>query len=381
MPDTGSGTGTAIIPALCPAEPPWTTDDLPACQAVSLARYVEIIGVDECGFWGVNYDGQPSVCKTIWIKKERDMIQRYLVEAQQEIESVTNYPLVPCWIEDERALYRFPLLAAKTKIHSGGVVAMSYIDDDAVVDYATDPAIVGPIATTITDPDEVRVYFAASLTTEMREIAPSRIVLTGGLLTIYIPRCRLVHPDYWENPRTGWDYADDTYFCDVVDVMRVYNDPSEHATMIWPHQCDGCSGCTCPTCSEYTQTACIYVHDGEIGQLGVLPAEYSGGSWSRVTSCRCANPSYVLLNYRAGGPLTYELEDAVVRLAHSKMPQSPCACEWTSHIWENDRNVPEAYTAQRANNPFGLSDGAWRAYVVAVNRKIRRGSMVSTGYL
>jgi len=239
---------------------------------------VEILGIDECGFWGVYYDGQPESCRTLWIKYERDMIQRQLLEAQEEIQNVCHYPLTACWIQDERRPYEFPLLSRWTKVIQGGVPAMAYIDDDAVVDHTTDPAIVGPIATTITDVDEVRVYFAASLTTEMVEITPSRVVLTGGLLTIYIPRCRLVHPDNWNNTRQGLDYTDLTNFCDVVDVMRVYNDASTHATLVWPHVCQssGVTGCTCPSCSEYTQDACILVQQGSIGKLGVCMEQGDG---------------------------------------------------------------------------------------------------------
>lgn len=379
MPDSGSGTGTAIVPAVCPATPPWTTADLPDCQAVSLARYIEILGIDECGFWGVYYDGQPANCRTIWIKHERDMIQRQLLEAQEEIQEVTRYPLTACWIQGDRQPYKFPLISRWAKVIQGGVPAMAYIDDDAVVDHSTDPAIVGPIATSITDADEVRVYFPASLTNEMVEITPSRVVLTGGLLTLYIPRCRMVHPDEWNNTRQGLDYTDLTNFCSVVDVMRVYNDPSTHATMIWPHVCQssGVNGCTCPSCSQYTQDACILVHEGRIGKLGILPGAYSGGAWTRVSSDCCGTPDYVELNYQAGMvPITKQAEDSVIRLAHSKMPNEPCACEMVRYYWERDRNVPEVFTRERLNCPFGMADGAWIAWRFASTLRTVRGGVL-----
>lgn len=380
MPDSGSGTGTTIIPALCPAALPWTTEDLPACQVVSVARYVELLGLDECGFRGVYYDGQPASCRDIWIKYERDMVRRQLLEAQNEIETITRYPLTPCWIEDERQPYKFPLLTSWSRVIQGGVPAMAYIDDDAVVDHSTDPAIVGPIATTITDASEVRVYFAASLTNEMVEIEPSRIVISGGLLTIYIPRCRLVHPDQWNNSRQGIDYNVLANFCSVVDVIRVYNDPSTNATLVWPHVCQsssGNNGCTCPSCAEYTQSACILVQYGKIGQVGILPASYSGGSWARATSSCCGTPAFVMLNYQAGlERITPQAEDAVIRLAHSKMPKEPCACEMIRYYWERDRHIPETFTRERINNPFGLADGAWIAWRFTQTMKLVRGGVL-----
>lgn len=344
-----------------------------------MSRYCEVLGIDECGFWGVYYDGQPENCRTLWIKTERDMVQRQLLEAQEELEEITRYPLTTCWIQGDRQPYKFPLIARWNKVIQGGVPAMSYIDDDAVVDHTNDPSVVGPIATTVTDADEVRIYFAASLTNDMVEIQPSRIVLTGGLLTIYIPRCRLVHPDYWNNDRQGLDYTDTANFCDVVDVMRVYNDESEQATLVWPHICESGngSGCTCPSCSQYTQDACILVQMGSIGQLGILPGSYSGGSWTRATSSCCGTPEFVELNYQAGmNPTSRQAEDAVIRLAHSKMPAEPCACEMAHYYWTRDRNVPEVFTRERLNCPFGMSDGAWIAWRFANVMRTVRGSIL-----
>lgn len=377
MPDSGSGTGTAIIPALCPATPPWTIDDLPECQAISLARYCEILGIDECGFWGVYYTGQPTSCRSIWVKYERDMIRRQLLEAQEEIEQITRYPLTACWIQNEKHPYKFPMLTRWVKVIQAGIPAISYIDDDAVVDHSTDPAIVGPIATTITDPDEVKVYFAASLTNDMVEITPSRIVLTGGLLTIYIPRCRLVLPNLWNNTRQGIDYDDLTNFCDVVDVIRLYNDDSTNANLIWPHVSTAAGACGCPTCSEYNHDGCILIHDGNIGKIGVLPAAYSDGTWTRSLSSCVGTPDYVELNYQAGMvPTSKQAEDAVIRLAHAKMPEEPCACEVVTYHWSRDRNVPGILTRERINCPFGLSDGAWTAWRFANSLKSVRGGVL-----
>ena len=305
------------------------------------------------------------------------MIRRQLLEAQEEIEQITRYPLKPCWIQDEKQPYKFPMLTKWVKVIRPGIPAISYIDDDAVVDHSTDPAIVGPIATTVTDPDEVKVYFAASLTDDMVEITPSNIVLTGGLLTIYIPRCRLVLPDNWNNTRQGLDYDDLTNFCDVVDVIRLYNDDSTNANLIWPHVSSASGICSCPACSEYDYDGCIVVHDGNIGKIGVLPATYSGSSWNRTLTSCVGTPQYVELNYQAGmDPTTKQAEDAVIRLAHAKMPQEPCACEVVTYHWTRDRNVPNILTRERINCPFGLSDGAWTAWRFANSLKTVRGGVL-----
>jgi len=333
-----------------------------------MARYAKIIGYWECSFFGVRRDGAPDSCRSIWVKRERDDILKYLAEAQQEIEDEIGYAIGTWRWFDDLLPYSFPLRARKGYVIEGGVRASTDIATDEAVDHTTDPAVIGPVATTVTDEDEIHVYYPASLVEEEIEISPSDIDLdTGaGTVTIYVPRCRMVHPDFVDNPRGGVDYTDDNNFLAVVDVKRVYNDPSTNASLIWPHRSSSaCSpGCTCPTCSSYTRTGCINVHNPLTGSLGVLPATYSGGTWTALSSSACCigKPNYVHVYYRAGRELTRQAEDAIVRLAHAKMPAEPCSCEVVSLLWKRDRNIPEVMTRERINCPFGLSDGAWAAW-------------------
>jgi hypothetical protein len=374
MPDSGSGTGTQVIPGVCPPGAAWSLDSLPACRAISLARYIKITMIDECGFWGVFYDGQPqSECRTIWIQSERDMVDRYLQEAQDEIEQVINYPLCRRWFT-ENVRYTCPIQARWGEVVAGGVAALSNIAVGSVINYATEPAVVGPIATTVTDPDEIRVYYPSASSTECIEITPSRIVLSGGSLTLYIPRCRMVDPSVMNNDRAGLDYNDLSNFLAAVDVLRLYNDTSENAEIVYPH---GCSG-SCSLCGEYTQDGCIYVRDPRLGILDVQPATYSGGAWSTGgPSCCNRSPERTRLYYYAGKhPLTRQEEDAVVRLAHAKMPDEPCGCDDIRRLWARDRHVPDILTRERLNCPVGQSDGSWVAWRFAQQMKLVRGGLL-----
>jgi hypothetical protein len=75
-------------------------------------------------------------------------------------------------------------------------------------------------------------------------------------------------------------------------------------------------------------------------------------------------------------PLTRQVEDAIVRLAHSKMPDEPCGCDMLQRHWKRDRNIPQVLTRERINCPFGLSDGAWFAYRQAATLKIWKASIL-----
>lgn len=361
---TGGGT-TTVIP-----------EALPDC-CISLARYAEILEIDECAFWGVDDGSAHETCDHIWTEKERKRIARYLAEAQDEIEQVTHYPLCPKWFINEQHPYTFPLRTDWGKVIAAGFRNESDIQAGAVLNYAADPATV-TVATTVTDESEIKVYYPGST----REIEPSSVVISAGNVTIEIPWCRLVKPNLMDNPATGLAYADTTNYTATVDIVRVYNDTSIEAGLVWPHRdsascvCDMCCD-ACLTCAEYTETACIYVRNYETGALDILPASYTAASgWTSAlcSTCYCADPSIVRINYQAGLPaITRPLEDAVIRLAHSKMPFAPCGCDIVQQAWARDTKVPAVLTEERLNCPFGLSDGAWIAWRFVNASRLTRG--------
>jgi hypothetical protein len=360
---------------------------------VTLALYATIVEEYEWLFWGVRREFDPTYeCATYWIKWERDEVRRMLAEAQLEIEQITNFPLKRRWIENEERPYSYPLAARYRHVYDGGVRAETIIEADAAVTHVADDANDNPMPSTVTvtsavvgqcnGVDEIHVYYPASLAVEGPvEIDPSDIDISGNTATIYIPRWRMVHPDYLDNPRdTDVVYTDTTQFLSVVDVKRIYHSDAEQATLVWPHRSSSCDcylSC-CPTCSQYSTDACITVRDARRGYIDLLPATYSGGTWTaRSTRCFCGEPKTAILNYRAGPEeLTGQARDAVIRLAHAKMPEPPCGCERAQRLWNRDRHVPDAITRERANCKFGQSDGAWAAWQFAHAMKVYRGSTI-----
>lgn len=338
-------------------------------SAVRLARYAQIIEYPECNFFGVN---NPNIstgfqCREIWTKTQRDMILKYLAEAQYEIEQIIGYPLSPRWIgqgqtqeytdwqpvpRGNRIITRF------ARYIEAGIQATSDISLGVAIDQTSDPAVIGPVATTVTDTDEIRVYHPDLDV----EIDPSDITISGGNVTITVPRCRTVKQSVADNPVTGLDYTDLSNFETTVDLKRVYNDSSVQAILAYPSSCTGCT--------ETTLSACFYPRNK---RLGILDFQLSSGS-SNLCGCR---GEIIRLNYKAGADvLTRQAEDAIIRLAHAKMPVEPCGCDVVLRLWGRDRNVPEVLTAERLNCPFGLNDGAWIAFQFAQSMKIYKGSII-----
>lgn len=352
---------------------------------ITLSLYAQVIGIPEWLMFGVKRDNDTvGGCVDCWDKYTRDTIKRYLAEAQVEIEQRTEFPLVRRWISGELRPYSYPVASLWKRVYDAGVRATSTIRAGATVTHVVDDANGNPVAstvtvaTTVTDENEIKVYYPASLGVEGPvEIDPSDIDISGGIATIYIPRWRMVLPGLLNSSRC-LDYDTTTNFLTTVDVTRVYHDSSEQGTLIWPHANSSCGYTTCcVTCGDYTHDACMYPKNQELGFWDVIPATYSGGSWLTNLSCLCTKPIIVELNYRAGpATLSHQARDAVIRLAHSKMPSTPCACEVQQVAWTRDRVTPEAVTRERINCPFGLSDGAWTAWEFASAMRVIRGSVI-----
>jgi len=375
MPSSGSGTGTPISTA--PA-PPGTLNIFPdvCSSSVSLVRYSKIIGYSECAFFGFSReDNAKYACREIWTKEQRDMIQDYLCEAEEEIENVVGYPLTPKWITDERHSCRRPVLSEKSYVIEAGVRSEEIIQDDSVVDLITDPATI-TIVSAETELDKLKVYYPD---TDL-EIVPQSIIRSGAFIVIYIPKCRMPEYSKLENPSYGWDYADNTNFQASVDVHKISTDPSIQGKFVWSH---GCSNtCLSTGCADYSKTACIIVEKGDIGRLDLRPATWneSESIWkpSTLSSVCCGgSPDYLEINYLAGLlKLSKTAETAIVRLAHSKAPTEPCGCGITQRLWKRDRNVPQILTRERLECPFGLSDGAWMAWKFASSLSMERMSIL-----
>jgi len=99
----------------------------------------------------------------------------------------------------------------------------------------------------------------------------------------------------------------------------------------------------------------------------------------------------VLLNYYAGreyvdddGRLyawARQAQNAIIRLAHAKMPSEPCACDAASGMWKRDRNVIVdgfGRPMRGGLSIFGPEEGAWAAYMFtrAPGMELVRGAVL-----
>ena len=325
--------------------------------AVPLPRYAQIVDYQEAAFFGVNQtipSGQREyACRQIWTRWQRQAVARALMSAQGEFWKHCNYPMVPTFITDERHEYSRTFLLNNCRVIGLGQKVDTLLVSGLTIDYTNDPAEVS-FATSVTDTNQLHVYHPGT----DYEIIPSSIVITGGVATILIPRVRMVAMAYDDNPEDGWDYTDDTYFEATLDVRRIYLDKTHQINLSGLRGCPGIG-----SWSHQWQTA--YIHNGSIGHI-----KLARPSW---TDCDYY-PNYADVNYLCGlTELSTHAEDAIIRLAHSRMPTEPCGCDFLKGMWERDKFVPDVLTAERENNPWGLSDGSWISYNFAKEMVCYRG--------
>lgn len=317
-------------------------------MAVPIERYFQIVGLSECAGMGVlRSDDNAPYCQAIWTRPMRQEIERYLLEAQEEIEQQLGFYLTPRYTVAEQHAYSRTVFTNWGYVIAMGIEAFETIAADVPVDHTSDPAIIGPLPTSATDINEIVIFHPNTTSV----IIPSDVEIAGGQLTVEIPRCRLLIDD--DNPTTGWDYNDLDLFEETVDIMRRYTDTTDPGEAVYYDPC---------SYAERTTAIRAYVRNNRLGVVDIF-------AYCPTTL------QAVRLNYLSGmSVITRQMEDAVVRLAHSKMPEEVCSCAPAHNLWLRDQHVPEVLTRERLGCPFGLNDGAWIAWRFVQAARLVRGS-------
>jgi hypothetical protein len=274
-----------------------------------------------------------------------------LQAAQSEVEAKVGFPMVPTYFTDEQHDYGKVLVMRNRNVIELGVEVVDDVSLGLALSHVSDPATAS-CAVTFTDTDEVRIYHPGT----DYEISPSSLTIAGGVLSIEIPRVRTVKTALFDNPEDGHDYTDTSNFESTIDVKRIHTNTTTPVTLV---------GYECGSCEELTEATTLVNGLLRNGPLGIVDLS----ACVSLTECIC-NIRWARVNYRAGWTsVTPHAEDAIIRLAHSRMPSEPCGCDYLRGMWERDRHTPQILTAERENCPFGMSDGAWQAwcYVASMN--------------
>lgn len=296
---------------------------------------------------------------------------------------------------------------ALSVISAGAAVTYSDTDGDTIEDTFT----IGPIATTVTDVDEIALYFASgdrftgpdfeSAVGERWRILPIVVTLSGGNVTIRGPKQLLVKPIKYEgvvNIGSGLLPNLAGNFATVMDVYRRYTNrdgttvATSQAVIEWETApVIGCCGSvdvsTAYSGSPYDPAAVaqaaarVGLRDARRGIVTPAEAAYNTdtGIWSSLDWTVCAEPDRVLIRYLAGYPLdaTGQMDAkwrrVVAYMAAAELDKTVCACDaanarisyWQFDLARTAGANDEQYgtTQQILDCPFGTRRGqvyAWR---------------------
>lgn len=352
-------------------------------------------------------------------KVSREEIARAIAEAESRIENALKYRLAPSWEVDEwrptakptqPEFIRFNagnVRGYPSTVHanwgyfiSGGIEAKTLIDADASIVYSDedgdgyDETATVTVSTTVTDKNEIAIYYPGKDAANNWEIRPTRVTISGGTATIVFRRELAVNPDLLEaldiedKEATGTDDAD---FLSVVDVYRHWNDPQTQASFLWGPLSGGVCGCTgdgCASCAFSAGTGCLAtVYDPRLSILGLTSANWDADeeqfTYAAWPMARAAD--IVRLYYRSGWrdkSLEYsyrmdpQWERTVAYMAAALLDRPPCDCvkgnweRWRQDLTltdgSSDGSVGLGYFRQpqgNLDNPFGTTRGevnAWR---------------------
>jgi len=296
-----------------------------------------------------------------------------------------------------------------TAISAGAAVTYSDVDSDGFDDTFTISA-----ATTVTDTNEIAVYFSSGdrfngfgATTTVGDrwrLRPVQVSISGGVVTVRGPRQLCVKPIKYEGRTNiganGLNPSAATDFVTTLDIYRRTTDASGTtaatggAVITWEtrpsHGWWCCCGCqdasTAFGGSPYDPAAVaqavarVGVRDARHGIVTPAEASYDAttGIWSSLDWTVCDQPDRVTVRYLAGYPLGSDgqmqepYRTIVARMAAAELTRPVCGCDSANReLYRFQFDLSQtargdelfSISPEDLNNPFGVRRGhvyAWK---------------------
>ncbi len=394
---------------------------------LSLDEWAQIMGINPLHFNSLEHPSfNNNTCGEVffrysWQHSDRvglDDIAMAIKQAEEDISREAGFNLMPDWTVAERLMYPRPTVPEafgfsgvnprglfksvelpRGYIISGGVRAKTIIGrgGDAIVRSDQDSdgfqeTCTVTTATTVTDVNEIHVYYPAKSGADDWEIRPITVALSGGnaVITFKVWQVTAANKRDVLDP-TPLDATDATNFETTVDVYRVYNDPSTQLQFIWEGDYSGWTCGTCAACQLSTQAGCFHNRDARMGFIVPAP-----GSWNSTDQAFdaaewsvCRDPDQLRVWYYSGyvdqslprpyAELSPYWKAAVAYYAASMLERPVCGFSNTTTFIERwkinamfnpDKNMQVNITPDLLANRLGASAGALFAY-----KRIQRPGM------
>lgn len=309
----------------------------------------------------LQYDWQQSD------RVSREQIARYIAEAEQELEAVLGYHLLPAWTTDERVAapdpyhsgFRYGGAADALGYNrtvplfwrhfiSGGVRNSEVIEEAATITWdaagAANWKAWGEVTveTLVDDACEIRAYYPGYAGDPAWEIRPISVTLGDGEAVIRFRRELTVKDSVLEELTYDSRLVDgttDANFLSTVDIYRVWNDPSTQVSFLWePPR----GVCACVTRHDVftTQTGFLIARNERLSHVGYSPgtwdaddAQYNVALWTGCLGEPDVLRAWYLSGYqdRSKTCPRLEMDDRLARIvaefATSKIERPLCSCQ------------------------------------------------------
>jgi hypothetical protein len=351
-PNIGGGTGTPVVLVPCVAAP-CETDILNGVQlGLTLDRYQELMRLAPAAFNGLNKPDEEGCydCWAIWKQTDRDAMAIVIAQAEEMRERELGYHVYPkydsemqdysssgMYFLEKKYLIKIGTFAS-SDISLGNPISLSPLSDPVTF----------VIPTTVTDPDEICVYHPGTIV----EINPSSVTISGGLVTICIPRSRLKLLTIDGNCEPYPDYYDDDNFESEVDVRRCYIDTADGADITCMNSCD----CTTSTVTDW----CQFIRDYKLSVVKVFPL---------LCESTCCHPKKITIPYLSGIQSSLYTEMMTASLANSLLKDIIPAMVDLCNCWKSDMTLAD----NAMWSPYGITNGAIKAWLADSRAKVGVG--------
>lgn len=394
-----------------------------------LDRWAEIIGIHPLHWNGLHSNDliPGTVCGDMyfqysWQHSDRvghEDIAMAIQQAEMDISAEVGFNLLPDWIKEERLPYPHPGVpgvynlwgtnpngmfksvelkrghvisgGVKTKsvIEAGATYVRSDVDSDGFQETCT-----VTVATSVTDENEIALFYPAQSAADEWEIRPIKVTISGGNAIIVFKIWQIAAANKMDvfDPEP-LDAEDNASYETTVDVYRVYNDPATQVQFMWENNLgiNCCGSSTCYACQMSTQAGCFHLRDARLGLAVPAPGswdsdeeKFTAGEWYA-----CREPDQIRFWYYSGFQdknlarskveMAKFWEYAVAFYAASKLDRPLCGCSnvnqfverWRVDTMANDQeNITINITPEFLANRLGTTMGAIYAY-----RRIHQNGM------
>lgn len=401
-----------------------------------LEEWRAFLGYHPFHFWGMANDDMlaqsscnPVVYEYAWQSADavgRNEIRESIANAEEMMRKYLTYSPAPHYAIDTQSFPRYPdprfdmlgyggedsrwktIRLKEGYIQDVGVETLTAIAAPAVVfsdrdGDGIDDTFSVTFPTTVTDPDEIAVYFAAAdrldgqPAGERWRINPVQVTISGGTATVTGRAWLLVKPVRYEGVSVqSIDPDIATNFAATLEAYRRYTSAgttfdTAQAVLVWetrPWPEWAILASASPTvetdaAGEAYALARAGIRDAVNGIVTIGESVYDAASdsWAlaRNYGYYCRPPDRVIVRYRAGWPtekgrVSIRFREAISALAAAELVRPICACESANrklydYQFDLSRSAgvnDEQYATSQdvLTNPFGTRRGhvrAWRA--------------------